>query len=268
MARVIVFGNEKGGCGKSTVAMHLGVLLLRQGGSVGVIDLDVRQRSVTRFFENRQAFADRKGVPMVMPRMREVEPSRLRDREEAAAEDAAALAAAVESLSSEVNDLVIDTPGASTSFSGAAHQRADHLVTPINDSFVDLDMLARVNPEDGRIVGPSRYTDAVWSARQWRAERGLPPLQWTVMRNRMANLDARNQRRMCRALEEFSRQMGFRVATGFRERVIFRELFLNGLTLLDLADDGGVVRFTLSHVAARQELRALATGMGLIAGDS
>ena len=263
MARTIVLGNEKGGCGKSTIAIHVVALLLREGGGVGVIDLDVRQRSMMRFFENRDEFADRRSTPLVMPVFRSVEPSNRRDRAEAEEEDRASLAEAIAELGRDCRHVVIDTPGAATTLTENAHRLADVLLTPINDSFVDFDVLARVNATNGEIEGPSVYARAVWEARQWRVERELPPTDWIVMRNRIASLEARNQRRVRKSLDKLAARMGFRVAMGFSERVIFRELFLNGLTLLDLSPMSKMVRFSLSHVAARQELRDLAMELGV-----
>lgn len=258
MPRTIVLGNEKGGCGKSTIAIHVVALLLRNGSAVGVIDLDVRQRSMLRFFENREQFAERRGTPLVMPICRNIEPSGSPDRSQAEEEDRVALANAIADLGQTCEHVVIDTPGASTPLTENAHRLADILVSPINDSFVDFDVLARVNAANGEIEGPSVYARAVWGARQWRVEHGQPPTEWIVMRNRIASLEARNQRRVRRSLDKLAARMGFRVAMGFSERVIFRELFLNGLTLLDLSPMSKMVRFSMSHVAARQELRDLA----------
>ena len=60
-AHVIVLGNEKGGSGKSTTALHIAVALLKAGQRVATIDLDSRQQSFTRYIANRQAWARRTG---------------------------------------------------------------------------------------------------------------------------------------------------------------------------------------------------------------
>jgi chromosome partitioning protein len=139
---------------------------------------------------------------------------------------------------------------------------ADTLVTPMNDSFVDFDLLARIDPTDGEIQGPSVYSEMVWSARQIRAQAGLPPIDWVVLRNRLGAQQMVNKKKMAEALTKLSRRIGFRVAPGFTERVIFRELFPRGLTLLDLKDVG-VQKLNLSNVAARQELRELVGALSL-----
>jgi chromosome partitioning protein len=83
------------------------------------------------------------------------------------------------------------------------------------------------------------------------------------MRNRLSPLDAKNKRRVGDALTALAQRIGFRVAPGLSERVIYREMFTAGLTLLDLSDEGAAASFTLSHVAARQELRDLILGLNL-----
>ena len=264
MSRVIVIGNEKGGCGKSTVAMHVVALLLRSGCGVGVLDLDPRQRSMHRFLENRRAFADRRQTELLMPEFRVLQPSQSRDRQLADKEDTRAVETLVAEMGRAGQQVVIDTPGTASVPSRAAHRLADVLITPINDSFVDFDVLAQVNATNGSIERPSVYSREVWEARQWRAEQGLPPTDWVVMRNRISSLEARNQRRIRKSLDRLAQRLGFRVVLGFSERVIFRELFLNGLTLLDLAPSSKMVRFSLSHVAARQELRDLARAIGVV----
>ena len=153
--------------------------------------------------------------------------------------------------------VVVDTPGSDTRLSRLAHARADTLVTPINDSFVDFDLLARVDPATRRIVGPSVYSELVWERRKERAMAGGKPIDWIVMRNRLGHAEARNKREMGQSLAELAKRIGFRVAPGFGERVIFRELFLSGLTLFDLGAAAGGPALAMSHVAARQEARAL-----------
>ncbi|MEM6661103.1 MAG: division plane positioning ATPase MipZ [Pseudomonadota bacterium] len=259
---VIVLGNEKGGSGKSTTAMHLFVALSRQGHTVGAIDLDVRQQSFFRYLDNRAAYADRHGVSLKLPKLAAVEPSDAKLRAEAADEDRANLVAAVQHLSRDCPFVIIDTPGAATPLSEAAHALADTLITPMNDSLIDFDLLGRVNPGTGKVEGPSVYSEMVWSARQHRAVAGKPPTDWAVLRNRMATLDSRNKRKVGGVLAELSKRIGFRVIPGFSERVIFRELFLNGLTLLDIRKEG-LISMTMSHVAARQELRDMIKALNL-----
>lgn len=259
---IIVLGNEKGGAGKSTTAMHLFVSLARRGYRVGVIDLDSRQQSFFRYLDNRNAYIERTGASLVMPKMAAVEPSTAALRTEAADEDRANLAEAIRWLGQSCHFIIIDTPGAVTPLSEAAHAAADTLLTPMNDSLVDFDLLGRVDPATGKVLGPSIYAELVWKCRQRRAVDGRQPTDWVVMRNRIATLDSRNRRRVTGAMAALSERIGFRIAPGFSERVIFRELFLNGLTLMDLKK-GGQITMTLSHVAARQEVREMVKALDL-----
>jgi chromosome partitioning protein len=247
-AHVVVFGNEKGGSGKTTAAMHVAVALARMEKRVAAIDLDVRQRSLSRMFENRSAWALKSGRPLVTPERVDVPTSSAQSLDTAAQEESEAFAQAL--ACAETFDLVvIDTPGANTHLSRLAHAAADILVTPLNDSFVDFDLFAHIDAESFTVVKPSVYSDFVWECRKRRLLQRKPALDWVVMRNRLAATDARNKRRMSAALDALSRRIGFRVAPGFGERVIYRELFPAGLTVLDLA--------------ARQEVRALISTLTL-----
>ena len=261
MAHVIVTGNEKGGSGKSTTAMHVLVAIARAGHRVGALDLDLRQTTLFRYLENREAFAARSGRTLAMPETVRLAPSDLRDRVAAEAEEESRFSDALARLHETCDFVVIDCPGADSFYAQMAHAAADTLITPINDSLVDFDLLARMDPETGEVLGPSIYSEMVWKARQLRAQAGLTPVDWIVIRNRVSTLNARNKRKVGDAVETLSRRIGYRVAPGFSERVIFREMFLNGLTLLDLREQG--FTFSVSHVAARQEIRELVKALNL-----
>jgi chromosome partitioning protein len=159
-----------------------------------------------------------------------------------------------------VDVIVVDTPGRDDPYARAAMLRADTLVTPINDSFVDLDLIGEVDAETYKIRRPSFYAELVWNSRTQRAKTTGASVDWVVLRNRLQHIEAKNMRRVGKALDELSRRVGFRVIPGLGERVIYRELFPSGLTLLDLAQIGEV---GLSHIAARQELREMIAGFGL-----
>ncbi|MBI1244485.1 MAG: AAA family ATPase [Alphaproteobacteria bacterium] len=261
-ARVIVLGNEKGGSGKSTVAMHLVVGLLREGVRVGTIDVDSRQATLTRYLENRAQTMEKLKLPLPMPDHRLV-PRAKSLGEAAIADETARLEAAIAELSPLCEAIVIDTPGSDQTLSRVAHSWADTLVTPMNDSFVDLDLIAKVEPVSLRIICPSAYSAMVWEQRKIRAKRDGQSIDWIVVRNRLAAVDARNKRNMTQALDALSRRFGFRQAAGLGDRVVFRELFLMGLTLLDLRERGIQTPLTMSHIAGRQEVRALLDAIGL-----
>ncbi len=255
--RVLVVGNEKGGAGKSTVAMHLTVALMRMGKRVGVIDLDVRQRTLTRYLENRVRWIQSSGSKLPMPEIIRVDASDLRDLDAAEAEEASRLESTLTRLQQSCDFVVIDAPGGDTFLSRLAHVHADTLITPLNDSFVDFDLLGDVNPQTLEVIRPSFYSEMIWNCRKKKAQDSRRPIDWVVMRNRMSPLEARNKQKVGEALNNLARRIGFRMAPGLSERVIYRELFPAGLTLLDLTEKGSNISFTMSHVAARQELRDL-----------
>lgn len=260
---IVVIGNEKGGSGKSTTAMHLIAGLMQAGLDVGSIDLDAGQGTLSRYVENRKQYNAANGLRLKVPEHRRLESSKLDSVHEAMVIDGSRLEACIDELGAAHAYIVIDTPGSDTAMSRHAHSRADTLVTPLNDSYVDLDLLASVDPDTGRVRHPSRYAEMVWGQKKARALRDGGSIDWIVMRNRLGTLESRNQKAMERSITELSRRIGFRLAPGFSERVVFREMFLKGLTLLDLREPGAVSKMNMSHVAARQEVRQLLETIGL-----
>ena len=261
-AHVIVTGNEKGGSGKSTTAMHLVVGLLRDGHGVGSIDLDARQGTLSTYLANRQQFINDKGTVLPMPDSRVIAHSTDINRDAAEADDERLLSETIEELSLENDVIVIDTPGADSILTRLGHSFADTLITPLNDSFIDLDVLAQVDPLTLQIKNPSHYSEMVWQQKMRKARRGGRAMDWIVMRNRLSHLDARNKREIERLLGDLSERVGFRQIAGFGERVIYRELFLAGLTMMDIIDVLGPENLTMSHISARQEVRALIDAIG------
>ena len=264
---VIVVGNEKGGSGKTTVAMHLTIALLRSGYKVGAVDLDIRQKSFSRYLENRAKWGVAKELTpeeLPMPRFLPVAGSNHDSRKMAQQSESDAFGRTL--MEYEGCDfVVIDSPGADTHLSRVAHMHADTIVTPMNDSFVDYDLLARVDPASGEILGPSLYAELVWQARQYRAQSGvMGGIDWVVTRNRLSSTNAKNKQAVEEKLKQLSDRVQFRVARGFGERVIYRELFTNGMTLLDLGGKGAPRKLgSMSHLAARQEVRGLLASLRL-----
>lgn len=233
------------------MAMHVASGLLHSGASVAVVDLDLRQVSLQRFFENRTAYSQRKSIDLPTAQIVDMRKSGDTD-----AEKIAVLDGCLDQLILEYDYIVIDCPGALTPLSERAHQRAETLITPLNDSFIDFDLLATVDPDTNRVKGPSIYSEMVWEARKARALAGGKPIDWIVARNRLSALNMHNKRKLGEALTDLSKRIGFRFAAGLSDRVIFRELFPQGLTLLDheLVD---TIPVKMSDIAARQELRDL-----------
>ena len=255
---VIVVGSEKGGTGKSTTAIHLSVALMKLGFTVGTLDLDARQGSLSAFIKNREAYAERSGAKLELPRHRLVRRSTAVDSAEAGAEEEKSLREALYALR-DCAFVVIDTPGNDSSLCRLGHQHADTLVTPLNDSLLDVAVLARINPERREVEGPSVYSQLVWEQNNRRVVSGQPPIDWVVLRNRLAHIEARNMREMNALLSVLSRRIGFRVAPGVSERVVFRELYLSGLTALDLPEDES----NASQASARREIREVLEAIGL-----
>jgi len=249
----IVFANEKGGTGKSTTAVHTAIALAASGHRVGAIDLDSRQRTMTRYLENRDATMRRleKDLPRATFQVIEDETEQ-------------GLAAAIERISEHADTIVIDTPGRDDPVARAAILKADTLVTPMKDSFVDLDLIGQVHPENYKITKPSFYAELIWNSRTQRAKQSGKSVDWVVLRNRLQHIESHNLRRVGAAMDELARRVGFRVIPGLGERVIYRELFPKGLTLLDLQQLGEV---GIAHITACQELREMIAGLGIPGAD-
>lgn len=257
-AHLIVLGNEKGGTGKSTLAMHIVVGLMDAGRKVAVIDLDARQKSITRYIQNRQTFMVNGGAKVVVPEVSIIaqsEAEMLRDREKA---DQNSLQKALGLYKNSVDYIVIDCPGNDTYLSRIAHALADTLVTPLNDSFIDLDLLGEVSPLNFQLSKLSCYSEMVWESRKYRSASGKPPIDWVVVRTRLSSLNSRNNKRVHNVLEALQKRLMFRYVHGLYERAIYKELFPNGLTILDLEKVT-----SLSHVVARQEVRSLIDNLNL-----
>lgn len=254
-AYVIVLGNEKGGTGKSTTAMHVVSALTHLGFRVASIDVDARQGTLTRYVENRKKYCQqhKKDLPMSdHTALVGAEEDTVAQANQKEAEDFKKL---FETLRPTYDFIVMDTPGHNSHLSRFVHSYADTLITPLNDSFIDLDVLAHINPETLSLERPSIYANSVWEHKKNKACRDQRSMDWIVLRNRLSSINAHNKQKMEGVLSTLAKRLAFRTLQGFSERVIFRELFLQGLTLLDLKKVG--MPLQLYHVAARQELRDL-----------
>lgn len=249
----IVFANEKGGTGKSTTAVHVAVALAYQGAKVAALDLDPRQRTLYRYLENRAETERRREIALPGVQF-----------DVFTGESVEALDAMAALISEGCDFLLFDTPGRDDPFARHVATGADTLVTPMNDSFVDFDLIGQVEAETFKVRRLSFYAELIWEARKKRAMATIRDqrreMDWVVVRNRTHHVEARNQRRLDQALTELSKRVGFRVANGLSERVIYRELFPSGLTLLD---KGQLGELGTSHLVARQELRSLVAGLNL-----
>jgi chromosome partitioning protein len=263
-AHVIVLGNEKGGSGKSTTAMHVAVALLQAGQRVATIDLDSRQKSFTHYVENRRDWANRAGIKLDHPRHFCVARGFGLRLDEIESQEFSAFADAIGVVEQTHDFVVIDTPGADSYLMRLAHSMADTLITPLNDSFVDFDVLGMIDPTTFELTGISHYAEMVREARRQRrlVDGGLT--DWVIVRNRLSSLGSRNKRLVGAGVEALSRQLGFRAVDGFAERVVYREYFPRGLTALDEMEETPLgPRSVPSHLTARDEVKLLIEALKL-----
>jgi chromosome partitioning protein len=257
-AHVVVLGNEKGGSGKSTTALHIAVALMKAGQRVATIDLDSRQKSFTHYIDNRRAWARRARVDLELPVhfcITRGESIRIDENEES---EFTAFADAITAIEKSHDFLVIDTPGTDSYLMRLAHSMADTLITPLNDSFVDFDVLGTIDPTTFAVTGESHYSEMVREARRHRRVTDGSTSDWIVVRNRLSMLGSRNKRLVGDGLNELGLRLGFRCIEGFAERVVYREFFPRGLTALDSLDETTLgTRPNMSHVTAREEVMSL-----------
>ncbi len=263
-AHVVVLGNEKGGSGKSTTAMHVAVALMKAGQRVATIDLDSRQKSFTHYVENRRDWRKRAEIDLEIPIHYCIARGTSIKLDENEAIEFAGFAEAIAAVEKTHDFIVVDTPGTDNYLMRLAHSMADTLVTPLNDSNLDIDVLGAVDPTTYAVTGESQYAEMVTEARRQRRliDGALP--DWIVIRNRLSMLGSRNRRLVGEGLNELALRLGFRYADGFAERVIYREFFPRGLTALDDLDENTLgTRPNMSHVTAREEVTQLLAALRL-----
>ena len=263
-AHVIVVGNEKGGSGKSTTAFHLAIYLLYAGHRVATIDVDGRQQTLTHYVRHRRSHTRETGRTLPNPlhfHLPSAWGDSVKENQKAEFE---MFRRAVGEVEDKVDFLVIDTPGFDTNLTRLAHSLADTLVTPVNDSLIDINVLARVDSDTGLAVETSHYARLVQRARSERLSVDGETIDWVLVRNRISMLASRNARQVHATLESIATRFGCRMADGIAERVIFRSLFASGTTVFDpLDEDGGGESSSVSHVSARQEYRNLVAALNL-----
>jgi chromosome partitioning protein len=257
-AHVVVLGNEKGGSGKSTTAMHVAVALMNVGQRVATIDLDSRQKSFTHYIDNRRTWAKRAGLTLKVPQHFCIARGTTLRLDENEAIEFGGLVDAVASVEQSHDFIVVDTPGNDSYLMRLAHSMADTLITPLNDSFVDFDVLGRIDPSTFEVTGESHFAEMVRDARRQRRKIDGGQMDWIVVRNRLAMLGSRNKKLVGEGLHQLGTKLGFRSIDGLAERVVYREFFPRGLTALDNIDEATLgAKPSLAHVTAREEVMAL-----------
>ena len=244
--------------------MSRAIALMNLGQRLATIDLDSRQRSLTRCMENRRVWARHAHIELKAPTHFCVARGAAPRLDENEAIEFAGFAEAVGAVERSHDFVVVDTPGTDSYLTRLAHSMADTLITPLNDSFVDLDVIGTVDAGTYAVIGESHYASMVRDARRQRRIVDGTRLDWVVIRNRLSMLGSRNKRLVGEGLGELAARLGFRCADGLAERVVYRELFPRGLTALDNLDETTLGRRpTLSHVTARAEMMSLLAALKL-----
>lgn len=257
MAHVILFGNEKGGSGKTTYAIHTIVSLLSTGFSVASIDLDERQQSLSRYIENRQKMKAQYGINLLLP-----EHFQISSKVSADTTDYQDIILQLMQSLQNYDYIVIDAPGSNTGISRFAHIHADTVITPINSSFIDVDLLGKIDANTLEMTSPGVYGTMYMSSREKRKIAEKSDAEWIVVHSRYSIAETINRRSIDFALRCMAKHMNFKVIRGFTERSIFKELFLQGLTLSDAALTKQI-NITPSVIAARQEIRNFLASLNL-----
>ena len=254
---VVVIGNQKGGSGKSTFAMHIIVALLKAGKRVASFDLDLNQLTLTRYLGNRHEWVRKHEQKLELPDHYPV-------MEEGRAGTLRRFISRLKKIgrAHKHDFIVIDTPGGVQHLSLIVHGMADTLITPINDSLVDLDVLVAIEQSDLE-PQPSLYAKMVWRALEARRKVNGRTTDWIVVRNRLESVESSNQHQITQVLDVIQRMVGFRVARGLLERPVYREFFAAGLTVFDPIEG-----FESAAVPARLEVQNLIREIGLIEDDS
>lgn len=254
-AHVIVISNEKGGTGKSTIAMHLAVKLMQEGFKIATIDLDGRQGSLSKYIENRQSFCEQKNIDLPIPQNFRFYPESNAYLIPAEREK---IAFQIYELSKQVDAIIIDTPGSKNYLFEEAHKHADTVITPISDSLIDLNVIADIDFASGKVMAPGHYANFIWDSKKYLASQGKAYLNWIITGNKISSFRSKNKAVVFDYLSKLSKLYGFRLFEGFKDRVIYRELFLEGLTVLDMQHPELKMRMSMSHLAAKFEIKNLA----------
>ena len=230
--KILLFANEKGGSGKTTCAIHLIIALLHLGKTAASIDLDERQQSLTRYIENRQKTSDTQEIPLL-----------LSEHFQIANESTLSNTNCIEIFEKKFDQLlqklsnydfiIIDIPGNNTKINRLLHYYADIVITPINSSFIDVDLIGKVNADDLSLISHGVYGNLFLEERDRTFKKKNKKPEWIVVHNRYSAYESLHKRNIDFALRCMSKKMDFKLIPGFRDRLIFKELFLKGLTLLD-----------------------------------
>lgn len=254
-AHIIVISNEKGGTGKSTISMHLAIKLMQEGFSVATFDLDGRQGSLSKYIDNRRKYCEAQNISLPIPIHTRIYPE---ENPYLHAQARDSIASQILQKKNSVDAIIIDTPGTKNYLFEEAHKYADTVITPISDSLIDLNVIADIDYKTDRILKPGHYSNFIWDIKKYLASQGKPYLNWIITGNKLSSFNSKNKATVFEHLQRLSKIYGFRLFSGFKDRVIYKELFLEGLTVLDMKDEALKMKMTVSHIAAKREINALA----------
>jgi len=254
-AHVIVVSNEKGGTGKSTISLHLAIKLMQEGFNVATIDLDGRQGTLSGYLQNRKKFCNKNLIKLPYPQHYKFAPT---EDYSHIAEHSACIEMQIKALLPLFDAIIIDTPGNKNYLFELGHKFADTLITPISDSLIDLNSISEIDFDTGKIGHPGCYANYIWEVKKLLASQGKNYLNWIIVGNKISSLKSKNKNLVFEYLQQLSKLYGFRFCEGFKDRVIYKELFLDGLTVLDMQHEQLKLRMSISHIAAKQEIRRLA----------
>jgi len=256
-AHVIVVGNEKGGCGKSTISMHLAIALLKKGQRVAIIDIDSRQKSISQYIQNRAQYKRQFNLDIKMPTLITIERSSPFHTSKNIESELNHFVEAISSLEENHDFIIIDTPASDTYLMRMSHALCDTLVTPINESFIDIDVLGKLNPDNYEVLSTSQYSEIVREARANRRKIDNGVIDWIVLLNRRSPSQTQNARHLQKAMIQLSALVGFRTSMGLTERLVYREFFPNGLTALDDVSTIGTRYASKAQIAAKFEVEEM-----------
>ncbi len=221
---IIVVGGIKGGTGKSTIAFHLATHAFLSGKKIMTYDCDYPQFSFSRYYENRKKNKTVKTWEEHYP---------IKD---------------ISNMPEMKNDVIniIDTPGRYDENILNIHKKADIIITPINDSFMDIDTVMKIEQE--RWTQPGQYYQVIFENKK-----NMKESLWLVVRNRSSNVNSKHKKLVEEKLNDLAKRLNFTVMKGLKERNIFRELFSHGLTVLDIESN----KMAISHLAAKMEIKTI-----------
>jgi chromosome partitioning protein len=225
---IIVFGGIKGGTGKSTLAFHIATCAHMNNKKIVTIDCDFPQFSFSKYYENRKKNKSLDEKLIWQNHHKITDLTKLPDMIE------------------KDTVYLIDTPGKYDPHITKIHGMADIIISPVNDSFLDIDTIMKL--DQGKWAMPGYYYETIMENKKYKKDS-----MWIVVRNRSTHINSKHKRTVEERLTELSKRINFTLMQGLRERTIFRELFNEGSTVLDVESK----KMSLSHLAAKMEVKLL-----------